>query len=286
MSPPLKFGIALVIGLAPAFCSAADLHVDNALGRDRFHGTTLTPSGALDGPVRTIQRALFLARPGDRIIIANTGIPYYEALSISGPWQGGYPGIELTIIGNGATISGARPVPSEAWRELGNDLWSFTPFRKGTYFLLVDGQPVPEIAAPPERPAPPELPAGHWCAWRGTIYYRSAEIEDPRTRNFSFASEGVGLSLFNARHVVIENLTFEHFRQDGVHVHDLCRDVTLIGVTCRENGRAGVAASGTSTVRILSGRFSGNRLHDVLLRGDAAAAIEVSTLEKPPVMID
>ncbi|MEX0703000.1 MAG: right-handed parallel beta-helix repeat-containing protein [Planctomycetales bacterium] len=276
-------GMAALSGVA---CRAAELYVDNAWGRDGYSGRSPRPTGRLDGPVRTIQRAIDLAQRGDRIIVADTGVPYFESLSLTGDRHSGFEGAELTILGNGATVSGARLVPPAAWGYRGENLWSFTPFRKGHYLLLLDGRPVPEVAVPSDAPAPPDLPEGHWCAWRGTIHYRSGELEDPRERGFAFGYEGVGLSLYDVRHVVVRDLTFEHFRQDGVHAHDLCRDVSLIDVTSRENGRAGVAVGGTATVRVLGCRFAGNRLHDVLIREQGQAAIEESELEKPPTVID
>lgn len=277
---------AVTVALSGSVGHAVDLYVDNAAGHDRFDGRFALPTGRVEGPVRTIRRALFLARPGDRILLADTGAPYYESLSLTGARHDGFSEAPLTIVGNGATLSGARMLPPEAWRYRGGDLWTFTPFRKGYYLLLLEGKPVPEIVAPTDAPAMPELPVGHWCAWRGAIHYRSDEAEDPRWRPFAFADDGVGISLYDVRHVVIEELVLEHFRQDGIHVHDRCEDVSLFGVTCRENGRAGVAVSGTSAVRIVGGTFAGNRKHDVLLRGEAGAAIDESELEKPPVVID
>ena len=40
----------------------------------------------------------------------------------------------------------------------------------------------------------------------------------------------MGLSLYKVEHVVIRDLTFQHFQVDGVNVHDLCANVVLDNV--------------------------------------------------------
>jgi hypothetical protein len=79
-----------------------------------------------------------------------------------------------------------------------------------------------------------------------------------------FAAEEVGITLLDTDGVVIRNLELRHYRLDGVNVHDRCRYVILDHVRLIENGRAGLAAGGSSLVGIRDSILAGNRVTQVL----------------------
>src|SRR5687768_4967226 len=98
--------IVLVLTVTAA-CSARDWYVDNVAGDDRKNGSQPNSSSQIDGPVQTIAKALRHASRIDRIILANTGEPYRESISLVGR----HSGIEkapFEIIGNGAVLDGQR----------------------------------------------------------------------------------------------------------------------------------------------------------------------------------
>jgi hypothetical protein len=240
---------------------AAEWYVNNRDGNDAFDGRSILPVNESSGPLKTIGAALKRLGPGDVVHVANQGISYYESLTMVGPRFTG-----VMIEGNGAVISGARPVPLEACAPLGNGLWKFMPRRKAWYQLISAGQVVPEVAVAKGASKLPEVPPGHWTGWRGSIYLQLQPGAGQRLDqlNLEFAGEEVGLTLLDVEDVYISGLEFRHFRLDGVNAHDRCRNVVLDGVRLVENGRAGLAAGGTSRVILRNSAAENNRVAQVL----------------------
>ncbi len=242
---------------------AADFYVDNRIGDDLYDGSSPQQVDERAGPVRTIRRALEFVQPRDIVHIANHGTPYVESVSMVGARFRG-----AILDGNGAVISGAKVVPFDAWRKLPNGVWSFTPRRKAFYQLVFDDKALPEIGCPRDARQLPELPEGHWCAWRGSIYYRvltgSAAPNPVSDQPLAFAAEEVGITLLDVEDVVIRNLELRHFRLDGVNAHDRAKNIVLEHVRLIENGRAGLAVGGSSLVGIRDSELLGNRVTQVL----------------------
>ena len=63
--------------------------------------------------LQSLQRAIELAHQGDAIRLTNNGTPYYGGVTLFGERHSGRPDGPFTIIGNGAVLSGAKPVPQE-----------------------------------------------------------------------------------------------------------------------------------------------------------------------------
>ena len=184
-------------------------------------------------------------------------------------------------------MTGALPVPRDAWHKISAKLWMFRPFRKGHYQLLLGDQPVPEHPVPAGATALPEIPDDHWCAWKGAIYFQAASgLDDIPARPYEFAVGGVGLSLYAVRNVRVEDITFRHFRVDGVNAQDLARNVVLSNVQCLENGRAGVAISGTSEVIMTRCRAAGNRVNSVRVSEYGALQLKETDVDQPPEILD
>jgi hypothetical protein len=279
--------ILTVLIALPAVPTAADvIYVDNLRGNDAFDGGVPEPFSPEIGPVRTMARATRLARPGDVIEIANTGVPYREPISLTGRRFDGFDTAAFTVRGNGAVFDGSQPVPPTAWRQVEPNLFRFTPRRKGFYLLLSDEGPLPEVPPPPAGPAVlPEVPENHWSAFQGSIYLRTAPLVSPRDLPLRIAGGTTGLTIYDVRHLLVENLTFQHWRVDGVSAHDLCTDVTLRNVTSVENGRAGVSVGGSSIVTLDNPVVKGNRLHSVLVTEQSGARLagEADVTPEPTV---
>jgi hypothetical protein len=275
--------LAIVANLGMMGIAQADvLYVNNRVGDDTCNGRSVERNNPGSGPVATIQRALELVRSGDTVNIAKTDAPYYESVKLFGHRNSGLQFIPFTIVGNGAIVDGSRLVPPEGWRKIGDGLWKMSPWRKGYYQVLLGGQPVPEHPIPKEARALPEVPAGQWAAWRGSVYYRAKPQEYPPQMGFRIAYHDVGLTLYKVKNVEVRDLTFQHFRLDGVSAPDFARDVVLVNVNGMENGRAGLAVGGTSSLIARACSFMGNLRHDVLQSGRGKATIEpVQATEQP-----
>ena len=271
--------------LVPTVSSARTIYVDNLRGRDICQGLVANPIDRTTGPVRTLERAAQLARQSDTIHLANTGHPYHGDLRLFGRQHSGISTLPFRVVGNGATVSGAKRIPMASWRSI-DGLWQMAPRRKGRFLLLKDGKPLPRQSLKRNGPAPQleSIPVGHWGVWRGKIYYRTTELLDTVPSQHSIAGGDCGISLFAVRHVSIENLVVQHWRLDGISAPGLCRDVVLKNVICRENGRAGLVVSGTSQIRAETIELTGNIEHSLLIENLGLADVVDAKFSKPPTL--
>ncbi|MGZ0174122.1 MAG: right-handed parallel beta-helix repeat-containing protein [Planctomycetales bacterium] len=278
--------VASILLSAVSLANAETYFVNNRTGADRNDGLVETPLSNITGPVKSISRALKLASFADTIIVANTGVPYYDNLSFQGEKHSGDPFRPFRLVGNGATITGAMVVPEGAWREVARDVWKVTPFRKGFFQLVRDGKALPEVrqAAGEKWDSIPDLEVTQWCAWRGSIYYRIERLTEPLTQKLSIARRSCGITVFAAHDIVISDLTIQHFRLDGVNLHDLATNIQLEKMTLRENGRAGLAVGGSSTARMSGSDIEQNRDHSVLIQEAAAVALEDCIIDAEPTV--
>ena len=121
--------LLVVVACCAATASARDLFVDNLAGDDGANGDS--PTSSLEaGPVRSISRALAVAKPGDTINVAKTAQPYREQISLSAANQSGIHIMPLTIVVNGAVLDGSAPVTPEAWEIVRGQLFRFRPPRR------------------------------------------------------------------------------------------------------------------------------------------------------------
>lgn len=262
----MSFSRALVIVLVSFIgsASAKEIYVDNLGGRDSDDGQVAVARQGNTGPVKSLARAVQLARFADTIILKNTGTPYYESLSLMGNRHSGSVGAPFTIMGNGAVISGLRTVPPEGWRLQAPRLWKLTLTRKGYYQLLRDGKPLTEYI-PDDGVNPLEtLEAGQWVSWKGSLYFRQDSNDAPELQNFAVTADQTGISLHQVSNVQIVDVTLQHFRFDGLHAQGLCDNIELDNVSSVENGRAGIVSSGASTIAIFGGEIARNGRHQIL----------------------
>lgn len=275
--------IFLSCKLTPADCAV--LYVDNIAGNNALNGIAAKVVGGKNGPVKTIQRALDYAKPGDKIILINNNIPYLESITLSGKRLSGIGKEKFSILGNGVTISGAIPIPVNGWRETRNGLWKVTPFRKGFFNLYLDSKGLPEYK--PEKGQIvklDEIPSGKWAVYQGAIYYHGLKNQLPPEESFSLAGKSVGLSLIDVENVYISDVTFENFRLDGINIHDRCKHIVLEKVTCSGNGRSGLSVNGTSQVEVIDSKLINNRIDDLSVTELGAANLKNTKLGKEPLV--
>jgi len=265
--------------LQPADCSV--IYVDNRAGNNILNGFSPRIVDGKNGPVKTIQRALDYAKQGDKIILINNEIPYHESLTLAGKRFSGLGKEKFTILGNGATISGAIKIPMNGWQQLDNGLWKVAPYRKGFFNLYLDGKSLPEYKPAKDQSVDlKEIPSGKWAVYRGAIYYRSLKNQLPPAESFSLAGKSVGLSLIDVEGVSISDLTFENFRMDGINIHDRCKDIVLENVTCSGNGRCGLSVNGSSQVEVIDSKLINNRIDDLSVTELGIANLKKTELSK------
>jgi hypothetical protein len=269
-------GLMFVAGSA----FASEIYVHNTIGRDSDDGVSFEAREGRTGPVRTLARAAQIAQFGDVIVLRNTGIPYYDSISLTGNRHSGTRLRPFVIQGNGATLSGLRSVPREGWRKEGPQLWKLTLTRKGYYQLLRDGRPLTEMIPEPGVDPRTALPPGQWVSWRGSLYFRQDGINPPDDQAFAYTADQTGISLHQVSHVLIMDLTLQHFRFDGLHAQGLCDGIVLDNVASLENGRGGVVSSGASSIELIGGKIAGNGRHQLLVLDRSKATTQDSDIEK------
>jgi hypothetical protein len=242
--------VILLAILVSGTAAARDVVVSNRRGDDRNRGFSLQPQVAGDGAVRTLRKALALARPGDRIILENTGEPYREAISvIGGRHSGGWNG-PLIIEGRGAVLDGSTPIPDDAWQPLSGDVFACRPARLGRQRLFLDGRPAVEHPAVQGSSIPPKLQPLEWCQWNGQILFCVEPGKLPQDYRPSCCGLQTGITLYYVQDVLIRDLVVQGFAIDGVAVHDVVHDTRLERIVSRDNGLSGFSVRGASWVEL------------------------------------
>lgn len=264
--------ILLLLATGTSQCAASIWYVNNQVGQDTNKGLTqnVGPEGV--GPFRTIQHALNRASTADTIVIANTGIPYNEFLSLAGPQNSGLAGLPFRIIGNGAILSGIVTTPARDWELVSSDLFRFRP-ESGAHQQLYLGKR-PAKFHPMVDQDLKDLPPRGWTLQGGYIYFKSDPGMLPDAYALGHSAHQTGITLYAVKFVAIENLVVQGFYLDGVNAHDNVKSSQLVGVTSRGNGRSGVSVGGCSELSLNSCLLGDNLHHQ--LRTESVAQVELA----------
>ncbi len=138
--------LVLVIGCCAGRASAKEIHINNVTGNDINLGQQPNYTGE-GGPVRTLWKALRLADSGDQVILANSGQPYRECITLISSHHSGLLANRFTIIGNGAVLDGSKPIPPHCWEHVSGDVFRFHPQRSSFQQLFIDDRPVTRVQA-------------------------------------------------------------------------------------------------------------------------------------------
>lgn len=259
--------IALLGSLLGQVATARDLFVDNVRGDDRLAGRRPDVTHD-DGPMRTIGRALERAGAGDRIVVAATGVPYQESISLVGGRHSTDGFRPFIIEGNGAVLDGTVAVPPTGWQVHRGDVFRFTPWRKAYQQLYLDGRPLVRRAAETGGSVPPLEPLEYF--FNGSeIFFRVEWEKMPDEYPLMHTGLQTGITLYRVHGVVIADLVVQGFRQDGINAHDGATDCRLVGLTSRGNGRAGLAVCGASRVKIEDGLVGDNAVAQLYVEGQS-----------------
>lgn len=278
--------IALLVFAAASLAAARDIYVNNVAGDDFLEGERPMPHPA-GGPVRTIGRALELVLPGDRIVLANTGEPYREAVCLSDTLHHGDPLRPLVIDGAGATLDGSRPIATESWQHVSGDVFRCRPYRPTYQQLFLSGKPLRRKPVATGSENRPELDPLEWCLHEGLIYFRVEKDRLPADYDLACAYHPAGITLYHVHDVLIRNLVVQGYQLDGINAHDGARRCRAEGVTLRGNGRSGLAVAGCSHFDLVGSLVGDNGAAQVYVEALGHARIEQSSLldnTAPPVV--
>jgi hypothetical protein len=249
--------IALVALLClPRVAAARDIFVDNVHGDDRKGGQAPDSQGEVGGPCRSIAKALRIARPGDRIVLANHGVPYRESVSIQGANHSGDANYPFQIQGNGATLDGTMSLADAQWEHYLGHIFRTRPARMSYNRLFLDEQPL--VRKRPVSGKPSEIAPLEWALQDGWLYFHCEKDRLPQSYNLSCCLHPAGITLYDVHDVIVENLIVRGFYLDGVNAHDTTTRTDLIGLVCQDNGRSGISVGGASRVRIDTCTAAGN----------------------------
>lgn len=252
----------IVLGAVPAL--ARDLFVNNVAGDDRRDALQQEAQPNGDGPVRTIGRGLALAEAGDRVVLVNTGQPYHESLTLEGHRHCGFSDRPFSLVGNGAVLDGSQPVPADGWKPYLGDVFHFCPPTRGLQMLFYKGRPLPQVPVKAGAETPPKLREMEWCLFDGCIYFHVGPDRLARDYELSYSDQETGITLYHVWNVAILNLVVQGFRVDGINAANSAKDIKLVGVTSRGNGRAGIVVGGASLVDIESCLVGNNSRQQLL----------------------
>ncbi len=257
----------------PGPCRADDLHVNNVSGDDRFNGRPRALGSENAGAVRSITRALQLVKPGDRVIVEKTDIPYREEISVQGWRLSGNDRLPFQIISNGAILDGTAPVPVGGWEYVGRNVFRFQPELKSHQQLYLNDRPAERITAARSGELPDFQPL-QWALRDGWIYFCVERGKSPSSYSLSCCVLQTGITLYEVERVVIAGLVIQGFQLDGVNAHDGVSGAVISRCKLRGNGRSGLSAGGTSRIKVEQSLLGSNVRAQVRSEGLAEIVVE------------
>ncbi len=251
------FAALCLLAISPSLATARTWYVNNLGGSDALTGYTEVADGT-NGPFGTIAKALCAAGPGDRVELAGTPVPYYEMIRLSGPRHQGFADKPFTIVGNGAIIDGTVATEFGGWEPQGGAVFALRPRRLTFQQLFSSGQPLTRVAIDSTSEIDPLLEPGQWALVDNRMWFKVEGDKLPQDYDLRHCGLQTGVTLYNVKHVRIENLVVQGFHTDGINAHELVRDCELVGVECRANGRSGLSVGGVSRVKATGSYFYDN----------------------------
>ncbi len=214
--------------------------------------------------MQSIAKALRLVRLGDRVVLVNAGRPYRESISLVGSRHSGTATGPMVIEGNGAVMDGSAAVPPEAWEYCGGLVYRFQPRHVAYQQLFLGDRPAARVAVPELAGKPPKLDPLQWCLSGGYIYFAAEKKKSAEDYPLRYADKQTGITLYSVERVLIQDLVVQGFQLDGINAFNSARQVRLLRVASRDNGRSGVTVGGASQVAIDSGELEGNAAAQLL----------------------
>jgi hypothetical protein len=265
------FGLLIALATLCNFTAAREIYVNNVIGSDLLDGTLASNTDVGRGPYHSIARALKAAEPSDHLIIANTQRPYRESITLEGSRHSGTPYQPFSVESAGAVLDGSQSVPPNAWQHVSGDVFRFQPRKKDFAQVFLDGAPAVRHLASESEDWVNRLEPKQWSLAEGWIYYRVEPHMLPEQYPLTYAVLPVGLTLYKVENVLISGLIIQGFQIDGVNLNDAAGPTVLNGLSCRANGRSGIAVVGDSQVDLHRCTLADNAIAQLLLEGYSTA---------------
>lgn len=256
--------IVLSFGLSDSSLLSRDIHVDPDAGDDAL----------IAGPVKTISRAIRIAKPGDTIHLKP--MVYRDYAGFYG--VRGEPGKPITLDGHGATLEGSDPLDPAQWYEVKPGLFrgkirpTMDHGMLGRWFFLWNGK-MNHMGRTSKGPSAPFKKIEDLQPYEWTFVEEASEPQTNRMKIVGdfylklppgqkladanifvpIRSAGVQFSGSKANHnahLVIRNLTATHPYNDGFNIHGHCEDVLFENIRAIECGDDGISAHETAEYRV------------------------------------
>ncbi len=291
----ITFVVIMLIGIN---AEAKTVYVNNTMGDDRFTGEREDFDVVEAGPVRTIARATELARLGDTISLADTGVPYQECVSLINKNASGINAeFPFILDGNGASLDGRVTVEHEKWehfKEIYKDVKDNPPEYQGDIFrlhvakyypnavcycmLFVDAMPVQNKPSEPMESPVGQLNELDAALYEGYLYFRPEKGKTPEDYKLEITALRTGITLNHVDHVVIRNLIVQGFQLDGISLANSATNVVIEQCTIRGNARAGMSVGWGSDVKAKRILTCANAFSEVLTLPYSRVKLEKSRL--------
>ncbi|QDT97517.1 hypothetical protein V144x_29920 [Gimesia aquarii] len=259
------FVIIFNIHLSVSHLSARDIRVDPTSGDD----------SSTFGPVKSISRAIRIAKPGDTIHLLP--IVYRDYAGFYGVQ--GEPGKPITLDGHGAILEGSDPLDPKQWQEVQPGLFrcsNLLPHLNNAiisrWFFLWNGKMnhMGRTSKGPSAPLkkPEELESGEWTFIEdvsrkqsesnkifGDFYLKLSPGMELAKANIFVPTRSAGVQFSSNKenhnaHLIIRNLTATHPYNDGFNIHGHCEDVLFENIRAIECGDDGISAHETAQYRV------------------------------------
>ncbi len=235
-------------------------YVNPDTGDDAANGLSAIRSAA-DGPLRSIAKAIALAKAGDTVDLAPRAKPYRESAVFHN--RSGEPGRPITLDGHGATLSGCEPIVPADWEPVAPGLYRnarllhTSPSVVGRYFFRFDGRMnhMGRTSKGNSLPwkKPQDLRPGEWTfqASDKAFYLKidpARRLDDCRIEA-PLRSNGVAIG-GHCEHLVIRDVNATHVWNDGYNIHGTTRDILFENISAVECGDDGLSAHDDCEVRV------------------------------------
>lgn len=251
----------IIMFVACALASARTIHVNDATGSDEWTGASDKPS-ANDGPLKTIQKAVDQAQPGDVISLAQGSGPYREEIMIKK--VSGAPGDPITLDGNGCMVDVGVDVSEGPW-ELVGDRWvlnsdlRYDPHARGlNQRALANFRGLPMYHDSKKTSLTEAGSVG--VDEQGRLTFRFSENVKPPFKGLVVPKHYTicGVAIQGASYWYIKNLHARGAGNDGFNLHGRGEGIIIENCSAMFSGDEGISSHGTMNVEIRDCLFAFN----------------------------
>jgi hypothetical protein len=253
----IKYLICSALVICMSAAARGDIFVNGDTGSDTYDGAAMILIGASHGPVATLHRAIQIWKPGDRIVLHKTARPYREALVLVG--VNGTAAQPVIVEGNGAVLQGLTITSPDQWTDNGNGLISMKWGPEWGFNVVADGKFA--VKVPSVDGIKPGQSSGDWKNTKNPQhrgYYKLSPEQSLGKTRLEVSTGFCGVSIDDSSHVIVRNLTCQHFWDDGFNLQGNSQDIRFENIVGRWNGDQGISAHGRCDVTVLGGEFFGN----------------------------